>query len=136
MRPLHAPPGARPGARLALCFALFLGLAACAARTPAAEPPAPGVEVFLAAPERPHQVVELLRAEGLRAQDIPRARERLLAEATALGGDAVILYVREGPESTASDPAWVRVEISGRARGAESRAGLVLGRVLVWTDGG
>lgn len=134
MRPRHASPEVRPGTRTALCLALVLGLAACASSPSGAS--APGVEVLLAAPERPHEVVALLRAEGLRAQEIPRARERLLAEAAALGGDAVILYVREGAETNAPEPTWVRAEISERPRRTESRAGLVLARVLVWKEAG
>jgi hypothetical protein len=104
--PALAPATARPAAPAALLvlgatLLLGIGLTACASRTPAAATPseAYGIEVLLAVPERPHEVLVDLKAEGLLVSEIPRARERLLADAAATGGDAVILYVHEGNEA-------------------------------------
>jgi len=129
---------ARQGARAALLGTLVLGLAACASRTPAAESTDAdhGIQVLLAVPDRPHEVLVDLRAMGLLVREIPRARERILAEAAATGGDAVILYVHEGTDTAQPPPTYVRVEIAERQRGPETRAGMVHARVIVWKDEG
>jgi hypothetical protein len=145
------PPGASasrpaapaaPAALLVLGATLLLGigLTACASRTPAAATPseAYGIEVLLAVPERPHEVLVDLKAEGLLVSEIPRARERLLADAAATGGDAVILYVHEGNDAAPPPPTYTRIQITGRQRApqtAQPRPGVVHARVIVWKDG-
>jgi len=129
---------ARQGARAAVLCTLVLGLAACASRTPAPESTNAdhGIQVLLAAPDRPYEVLVDLRAAGLLVREIPRARERILAEAAATGGDAVILYVHEGSDTAPPPPTQVRVEIDERQRRAETRSGMVHARVIVWKDEG
>ncbi|TVP42644.1 MAG: hypothetical protein EA350_15055 [Gemmatimonadales bacterium] len=125
---------ARQGARAALLGTLLLGLAACASLRPAGESTDAdhGIEVLLAAPDRPYEVLVDLRADGLLLREIPRARERILVEAAATGGDAVILYTHEGSEVAGQAPTYTRVEITGRQRSTEARAGMVHARVIVW----
>jgi hypothetical protein len=129
---------ARQGARAVLLGTLLLGLAACASRMPAAASADAdhGIQVLLAAPDRPYAVLVDLRAAGLLVREIPRARERILAEAAATGGDAVILYVHEGSDTAPPPPTYVRVEFTEGERGAETRSGMVHARVIVWKEGG
>jgi len=131
-------PHARQGARAALLGTLIVGLAACASRTPAAESTDAdhGIQVLLAVPDRPHEVLVDLRAMGLLVREIPRARERILAEAAATGGDAVILHVHEGTDTAQPPPTHIRVESPDRRRSPETRAGMVHARVIVWKEEG
>ncbi len=144
--PALAPTPTQPTAPAALLvlgatLLLGIGLSACASRTPAAATPseAYGIEVLLATPDRPYEVLVDLRADQLLVREIPRARERILAEAAATGGDAVILYVHEGNEAAPAPPTYTRIQITGRQQapqGAEPRTGVVHARVIVWRDGG
>jgi hypothetical protein len=129
---------ARQGASTAVLCTLLMGLAACTSRMPAAASAEAdhGIQVLLAAPDRPYEVLVDLRAAGLLVREIPRARERILAEAAATGGDAVILHVHEGSDTAPPPPTHVRVEITERQRDAGTRSGMVHARVIVWKEGG